>query len=159
MNSRKREESFKKRLRRYKTVTKIGKKGVYGRIHTPALSLHALLLYSFLSVTSPLTSRTHHQSTKVEVYTMMSTTLRFESIECEDLPSADGSRGTTDPYIVVRCGGSEGTTPYKSNAVNPRWAQQDTPFLVRSRNRGIFHLRSLYCSRPHTTTTIPLPTL
>lgn len=81
---------------------------------------------------------------------MMSTTLRFESIECEDLPSADGSRGTTDPYIVVRCGGSEGTTPYKSNAVNPRWAQQDTPFLVRSRNRGIFPPSfSLLLPTPH----------
>ena len=57
-------------------------------------------------------------------------TLRIESIECENLPSLDGSRGTTDPYVIIRCGGAEVQTAYKSNARHPQWFASDFREMV-----------------------------
>lgn len=71
-------------------------------------------------------------------FVLIMASLRIESIRCEDLPSADGRRGTTDPYIVVRCRGEEGRTPYKSNAANPRFSMADLPTLTLQVNLSSF---------------------
>ena len=51
-----------------------------------------------------------------------------------DLPKTDGSRGISDPYVILRVDEEEQQTDYVKNDLDPNFGEQRFTFRVRGRH-------------------------